>query len=103
MPEITRQNLDKHVNRRLRMRVRLYLGISVLILLAIGYRVWADGGGIAAPLFALFIGIGVGVLLSRMFAITWDVRAEQVVSRMDIYGAILLTIYIVFELTGEHF
>ena len=103
MVQLTREQLDKHIPSRLRTRVRLYLGISFLIVLAIIYRVVAHGGGLLYPLIALAIGIIVGVLVSRMYLLSWDTQAEQVVSRIDIYGTILLVVYILFEITGEHF
>ena len=103
MAEITRAHIDRHVNSRLRTRIRLYLGISILIVLAIAYRIWQDGGGILYPAAALAIGIVVGSLVSRMFNVSWDAQAEQVVSRIDTYGGALLIVYVIFEITGEHF
>jgi hypothetical protein len=100
-PDITRESLDKHVHSRLRTRIRLYLGISIAIIIAILYRVVVEGGGILYPLTALVIGIAAGVLLSRMFNVSWDKDAEKVVSRIDVYGGILLVVYIIFELSGE--
>ncbi len=88
--------------RAKQLRVRLYLGISVAIIIAISYRVVVHGGGVTYPVVAFAIGLGVGALLSRMFTVSWDKDAEKVVSRMDIYGTILLIVYIIFELFGEH-
>ena|ERR1700733_5061565 len=103
MAELTREHLDQHVHSRLRTRVRLYLGISVAIIIAILYRVIAHGGGALYPLLAFAVGLAVGILLSRMFVVSWDKDAAQVVSRIDIYGTILLVAYIIFELSGEYF
>jgi hypothetical protein len=100
--DITRENLDKHVHTRLRTRVRLYLGISLAIIIAISYRIVVHGGGLVYPLLAFVVGLGVGALLSRMFRVSWDKDAEKVVSRIDIYGTVLLVAYIIFELSGEH-
>jgi hypothetical protein len=103
MAELTREHLDQHVQSRLRTRIRLYLGISVAIIIAIIYRVIVHGGGVLYPAVALILGIAVGILLSRMFNVSWDKDAAQVVSRIDIYGTILLVAYIVFEISGEYF
>ncbi|HVZ75832.1 MAG TPA: hypothetical protein VG934_00995 [Candidatus Paceibacterota bacterium] len=103
MAELTREHLDRHVHSRLRNRVRLYLGISAAIIIAIIYRVIVHGGGVWYPLAVLVIGIVVGSLLSRMYITSWDEDSAKVVSRMDIYGGILLGCYIVFEIAGEHF
>jgi len=103
MTDITREHLDQHVHSRLRTRVRLYLGISMLIIIAILYRVITSGGGIWYPIIAFAIGLGVGALLSRMFMVSWDKDANKVISRIDTYGTVLLIAYVIFELTGEHF
>lgn len=103
MAELTRTHLDEHVHSRLRNRVRIYLGISVLIIIAIAYRIIFEGGGVFYPLIALALGLVIGVVVSRMYSIEWDTHSEKVVSRMDIYGAVFLVAYILFEITGEHF
>jgi hypothetical protein len=103
MPEqITRAHLDKHVHTRLRWRVRLYLGLSVVIAAVILYRIVFEGGGVVYPLIALVVGLGIGFLLSRMFNISWDKDAEKVISRIDIFGTLLIVAYIIFEVSGEH-
>lgn len=79
----------------------MYLGISVVIVVAIIYRIVVHGGGFLYPAIALTVGLVVGIFLSRMFKVSWDRDAEKVVSRIDIYGAVLLGIYIVVEISGE--
>jgi hypothetical protein len=101
--EITSEHLEKHVHKRLRNRVRLYLGVSVVLIVVIIYRMLVDGGGFLFPLIALVVGLGIGLLLARMFKVSWDTDAEKVVSRMDIYGTSLLIFYIILEMTGEHY
>jgi len=100
--KLTREHLDAHIDRRLRMRVRLYLGISILIIAAIIYRVAVHGGGVLYPLIALVVGICVGSLLARMYLVSWDKNAAKVVSRIDTYGVVLLVVYVIFEISGEH-
>jgi hypothetical protein len=103
MADVTREHLDTYVHRRLRTRVRIYLGISVLIVAAIAYRIIFEGGGFVYPLIALAIGLVIGIAVSRMFSISWDADSEKVVSSMDAYGVAFLVVYVIFELTGEHF
>lgn len=62
--DVTRAHLDQHVHPRLRRRVRMYLGISVAIIIAIVYRIAVHGGGLIYPLAALAVGITIGILLS---------------------------------------
>ncbi|MGH7141797.1 MAG: hypothetical protein ACREGH_04170 [Minisyncoccia bacterium] len=101
--DVTREHLDKHVHSRLCSRVRIYLGISVVIVLVILYRLIFEGGNLLYPLVALAIGLVIGIVVSRMFSISWDKDREKVVSRMNIYGTAFLAAYVLFELAGEHF
>jgi hypothetical protein len=103
MTDLTRAHLDEYVQSRLRNRVRIYLALAAAIVVAIAYRIIFEGGGVLYPLLALTIGIAIGIVVSRMFSISWDKDSEKVVSRMDIYGTAFLVAYIIFELTGEHF
>jgi len=100
---LTREHLDQHVPKNLRTRVRIYLVIAVIIVCAIIYRLFIDQEDFWYALIAFVIGVVVGVLVSRMYKIWWDTDAQKVASRLDIYGIILLVVYIVFELVGEHF
>jgi hypothetical protein len=100
--DITSEHLDQHVHKRLRTRVRLYLGISVVIIIAILYRIIVHGGGILYPLAALAVGLVIGIFLSRMFKVSWDKDAEKVVSRIDIYGVVFIVAYIILESFGEN-
>jgi hypothetical protein len=38
-----------------------------------------------------------------MFHISWDKNAKKVVSRLDIFGGVVLAAYILFEIEREHF
>lgn len=91
MPEITREHLDIYVHSRLRTRVRLYIGIAASIVIAILYRT-ITSGGLLYSLVTFFIGLSVGIFLSRMFVVSWDKDAAKVVSRVDTYGTIILSL-----------
>ncbi len=81
----------------------MYLGISGVILVVILYRIIVSGNAFQYPLIALAIGLVVGIVVSRMYEISWNKEAEQVVSRMDIYGALFLIAYIAFEIASHYF
>jgi len=49
-------------------------------------------------IIALLTGIILGILTSRMYHISWDKNAKKVISRLDIYGVIILILYIVLEI-----
>ncbi|MDB5259107.1 MAG: hypothetical protein JWO73_315 [Candidatus Taylorbacteria bacterium] len=102
-PEITQEHIDRHVHRGLKARVRIYLCISVLIVIAIVYRIVAHGSAGFYPVIIFIVGIVIGVFLSKMFKISWDEQAQKVISRIDIYGFLLLAAYIAFEFLGERY
>ena len=100
---VTRDHVDQYIPKNLRNRVRIYLGISVIIVLAILFRIFIDREDFWFASLAFVIGIVVGVFLSRMYKIWWDTDAQKVASRLDTYGSILLVAYIAFELLGEQY
>ena len=99
--EIGRQHFDTNVDPKLRRRVRLYLGIAVVLILVVLFRSWQEASWYS-PL-ALLAGLAAGFIFSRMFKIDWDHEAKRVVSRLDTYGGIILAAYIAFEIAGHFF
>lgn len=103
MLNLTREHFNTHVNPKLRRNILIYLSISGLIFLVILYRIISAGNSFHYPLLAFAVGLIVGMVVSRMYVISWDKDADRVVSRMDIYGVIFLAAYILFEISSEHF
>jgi hypothetical protein len=52
-------------------------------------------------LLGFAIGIAAGIISARMYKITWDKNEAQVVGRIDIYGVIILVLFIAFELNRD--
>lgn len=48
-------------------------------------------------LFGLLVGVGIGVVASRMFRTSWNHDAKKVVSRLDIFGVGILISYMLLE------
>ncbi len=46
---------------------------------------------------SLVVGWFIGIFTSRIFHLSWDHNAEKVVGKIDRFGAIVLALYIVFE------
>ncbi len=103
MQQITREHFDLHVDKRLRFRTRLYFVMALILLGVVVYRLFADGGSYWYALAAFLLGGGIGVLFSRMFKIDWDHDARKIVSRLDIYGGILLASYVAFEILSRKY
>ena len=47
----------------------------------------------------ILLGLVVGIIVSRMYRLSWDEEAGQVISNMDWIGVIILVFYIIFILT----
>lgn len=46
----------------------------------------------------ILIGVGGGIVSSRMNHLSWDHDAEKIVSRLDVFGIIILVAYIIFAI-----
>ena len=93
--EIVRQASHERLRRMLRILAIVY---SILIVITIYHLstthvVWWQVG------LCVVIGLAVGFASSRMMKIDWDRDEEKVVGRIDIYGAIILVLFIIFELS----
>lgn len=88
------RSTQKHVDKKLRNRLRLYLVISIALLAVVLYDIVVG----IVPLLLAFIGMAiggvVGILASRMYHLSWDHDGKKVVSRMDVFGIVILVLYI---------
>jgi hypothetical protein len=97
-----RAHARAHVNPKLRRNLRLYLLISAVLLIAVIYEtahyhavIWQVG-------LALLIGALCGGLFARMYKISWDKDAQHVSSNIDIYGVVVLVLYVAYDLSRGH-
>lgn len=98
-----KQRVEKfkpHLHKRLWNRLIIYFIMSALLLGVTIFNTYKHNVPFLPVVLALFIGIVPGMFLSRMFKISWDADAEHAISRLDVYGAVLLIIYIyiIFEI-----
>lgn len=92
-----RDAVKRHVDGSILVKVRIYLAIFLVVLIAgvveaargTGWS-WAYlGGGIA-------VGTVVGVFAARMQRFDWDSFEERVVAKFDVVGIVVLVVYILF-------
>jgi len=86
----------KHLDKKLRYRLTVYFIISFALVGIVIYHIIVDQVSTFFPLLGLAIGVGIGVVMSRMFHITWDHGAKKAISHMDEFGILILVVYIVF-------
>ena len=100
---IGRRHLEENVDSRLRTRIRLYIGIALVLIAVVLFRMWEEGGNSWYTLTALLVGLVAGFVFSRMYKISWDKDGRKVMSQLDWIGGVVLACYIAFEIGGHFF
>lgn len=96
-----RSHARTHINPKLRRNLRLFLLISVVLLIAVIAETISYQANVWQVSLGLLVGIGLGSLFARMYKISWDKDAQHVTSNIDAYGVMVLVLYIVFELSRD--
>lgn len=94
-PVPTRRSL---LDSRLRLQLRLFLLLCVVMLVLSIWHVAQDGVSPLWLLAGLLPGFGLGVLLSRTKVLGWDADQRSVVGRSDALGIAILVLYLIFVL-----
>lgn len=92
----------KHLHPKLRRSLRIYLVISVLVFILVCVDAFQDHANPLFVLLGLIVGISIGALFTRIYKISWDNKGGNVIQRMDIFGGVLIILYIAFDLSREH-
>lgn len=98
MVRFSRDKHTRHIDTRLRNRIRLYFVISLILLVIVLFDVFTGVMPLLAALIGLVIGGGMGIIASRMFHLSWDMDGKKIVSRMDIFGIVILILYVLTSL-----
>lgn len=100
MPLI-KNELQGRVHKRLRLRLGFYFVISILILGVSIFHVARDNANILFSVLGLLVGGMIGIVVSRIYKISWDENTTQVIARFDAIGIFILAAYIAFELLRD--
>ena len=93
----TQENpLRKYLSKKVFNRLRVLTIISIVLLVATVYEMVVNDFNIIYALTSIIFGICVGIIVSRMYHLSWDDETNQVISNMDWIGAIIFILYIVF-------
>lgn len=90
-----------HLDKRLRLRLRIYFIIAIVMLGIVFYDFVIGKIGPSLSFLGILIGIGVGIISARMYHISWNHSASKVVGKLDLFGGFILVLYIMFELGKE--
>lgn len=88
----------KYVDKKLITRLRLF-ALIFLIMCAVG--IYDTVIGVIAPgiaLAAIAGGVGLGLLIGRIYNVVWHEETGTAISKMDVFGVIILLAYILFAI-----
>ncbi|MGC9518004.1 MAG: hypothetical protein ACP5C3_09970 [Methanomicrobiales archaeon] len=93
-----RNKLSKaqYIDERIIKRLRIYLMITFIILVLIIWEVYQGKFNIILVLGGILGGFFIGLIVSRMYNLTWDEETNIVVSNIDWIGAVILVFYFIF-------
>lgn len=100
---MSQKELSKYLDQRLIKRLRIYTIVMIVMLLVIIYEVLEGSFSISWALGGIFIGLGIGTLVSRMYRLSWDDKTSNVIGQIDWIGAIILACYLIFVFTRTHY
>lgn len=93
-----RKKLSHHIDKKIRIRFRIYFILSIVMLTVVGYDLFKNIFSLEFAFVGILIGIGGGIISSRMNHLSWNHDAQKIVSRLDMFGTIILVAYIVFAI-----
>lgn len=91
-------DLKEKVHKRLRIRIIIYFVISLILIGVSIFHMAKDNASVLLSTVGFLAGNLIGLIVSRMFKISWDHSAEQVISTFDVIGIIVLLGYVAFEI-----
>ncbi len=92
-----------YLDKRLIFRLRIYTLVMIFMLLVISGEVLSGTFSVAWALGGILIGLGVGILATRMYRLSWDEDTSHVISRIDWIGGIILICYLIFVFTRTYY
>lgn len=85
-------------SERLQKHIIVFGIIAWILILIVIYAILTREIRLSYALTAFILGIIVGMLFGRIYRIYWHPDDEQVVSRVDFFGALLICLYILMEI-----
>lgn len=86
------------VSRRLLMQLRIFGLIFLVMLGLLAYDMAKGLVSLPVGLGGLMLGLLIGVIVSRMYRLSYDEEQQQVAGRIDWVGGAILLLYIAFAI-----
>lgn len=95
-------HIKTNASKRLRTNLRLLAVVYVILFFVMAYNLIVSQAVFWQVILAIVIGLSAGIISSRMYKISWNHHEAEVVGRIDIYGVIVLALFVLFELNRTH-
>lgn len=86
----------QHIDHRLIVRLRLYCITCLVMLGVIVVEIVRHKIGVTLAAGGIAIGLVLGIVVSRMYRLSWDEQTTKVVAQIDWIGGAILGLYITF-------
>ena len=83
-----------HVDKKLRFRIIVYFVISFIMFCVVFFDIFKQYIHPLLAAICVIVGVGIGIITTRMFHISWDQDTKKVMARLDLFGGIILVGYI---------
>lgn len=95
--------VKQYVEPRLIKRLRIYIIVMLIMLVVVVFEVITSLFSIQLAIIGIMSGLGIGVIYSRTYRLSWDEDTDNVIGRIDWIGAIILIFYLIFLFTRAYF
>jgi uncharacterized membrane protein len=92
------QHIRQNAHKRLRLNLQIMFVVYVVLLFLTIFTAVRSHTAFWQVVLGFGIGAIAGVISSRMYKISWSRDESKVIGKIDIYGAIVLILFIIFEL-----
>lgn len=83
-----------HLHNKVLWNLRIFYLITIILLGIVIYEILTNRVTISLALISIILGTFIGVFTARMYLFSWDKDTKKIISRLDMFGIIILVIYI---------
>jgi len=94
--------ITQYIDKRIIKRIRTYMIVLLVMLVIIVFEGVQGTFNIPMVIFGIITGMVIGILVSRMYSLSWDEESNNVIDRMDWIGAVILVFYLIFLFNKTH-
>ena len=95
------EQIRPHLSKPLRVRLGIYLAVSLVLAVFVIYNSFKNNIPGIFAVGGVIIGLLIGFAVSRMHKISWNEQASKVMAKIDVFGFIILILYVIFEIFRE--